>query len=70
MSNLKTISNADAENFPVLAPYVGEFITGAEWRKAVAGEKFTVGKPKEEKAEATEEGEAEATPKKVTKKSK
>lgn len=69
MDNVKTITNADAENFPVVAEFVGEFITGAEWRKAMAGEKFKVGKP-----EATEEAEAEAdvdtTPKKVAKKSK
>lgn len=75
MANLKTITEVDAINFPQVAEFVGEVITGAEWHKAISGEKFTVGAPKEdapkadaEDADATEV--ADAPVKKVAKKSK
>lgn len=72
MANLKTITEVDAINFPQVAEFVGEVITGAEWHKAISGEKFTVGAPKEdapaEDAEATEV--ADAPIKKVAKKNK
>ncbi len=70
--NIKTITNTDAMNFPVVADFVGKNILSTEWYKAISGEAFEVLADGEvsEKVETTEDGEAEAKPKKVAKKSK
>lgn len=70
--NIKTITNTDAMNFPVVADFVGKNILSSEWYKAISGEAFEVLEDGEAlaKVEATEDGEAEAKPKKVAKKSK
>lgn len=74
MANIKTITEADAINFPVVADFVGQPITSTEWYKAISGEKFKVGVEKEEATEEVAEdaeGSEEATEvKKVAKKSK
>lgn len=70
MANIKTITEADAINFPVVADFVGQAITSTEWYKAISGEKFKVGVEEEVAEEATDETtEGEGT-KKVAKKSK
>ena len=65
--SMKTITEIDAENFPVVAKLVGKAIEISEWRKAIAGEKFTVGKAKEVEEvvdeETTEEVEEDVKPK-------
>lgn len=72
--NIKTITNTDAMNFPVVADFVGKNILSTEWYKAISGEAFEVLEDGEApvKAEATDEAgaEVEAKPKKVAKKSK
>jgi hypothetical protein len=74
MANIKTITEADAINFPVVADFVGQAITSTEWYKAISGEKFKVGVEKD--AEEVDESEvsntevADAPVKKVAKKSK
>lgn len=55
---IKTITNADAINFPVVADFVGKTIDSKEWYKAISGEEFKLLDDKETtKAEATEEVE-------------
>ncbi len=72
--NIKTITEVDALNFPVVADFVGKNILSSEWYKAISGEAFEVLADGEApaKEEATEDGEAEveAKPKKVAKKTK
>lgn len=55
---LKTITNADAINFPVVEPYVGQLIEGKEWYKAISGEEFTLHTEEAPKVEAEETEEA------------
>ena len=71
---IKTITELEAQNFPVLEKYVGQEIDSSEYYKAIAGEEFQIFEDKLEtqaykSPKVVEEASAEA-PAKVTKKGK
>lgn len=69
--SIKTITNADAMNFPVVADFVGKTIENQEWYKAISGEEFKVLEDtvvKSEAVENTEEDNTEDKAKKTNKK--